>query len=65
MTATLARLEKLYSKEPFDPCRFRPELVIEPASSEIVFVEEEWVGEILVLGEKVRLSINTVCPRCG
>ena len=64
MTATLARLEKLYSKQPFDPCRFRPKLVIEPASSEIAFVEEEWVRTILALGEKVRPSINTVCLRC-
>lgn len=63
-TATLARLQELYPEGKFDRCRFRPNLVIEPAASEIAFVEDSWVGGVLAIGETVRLSIDTACPRC-
>jgi uncharacterized protein YcbX len=63
-TATLARLQQLYPEGCFDPCRFRPNLLIEPATEEIAFVEDAWVGGILAIGDTVRLSIDTSCPRC-
>jgi uncharacterized protein YcbX len=63
-TATLARLQKLYPDGKFERCRFRPNLVIEPTSYEISFLEDEWVGGILAIGDAVRLSIDTACPRC-
>lgn len=63
-TATLARLQELYPEGQFDRCRFRPNLVIEPALNEIAFVEDSWVGGILAIGATVRLSIDTACPRC-
>lgn len=63
-TATLARLQELYPEGQFDPRRFRPNLVIEPTSRAITFLEDDWVGGILAIGETVRLSINTACPRC-
>lgn len=63
-TATLARLKELYPEGQFNHQRFRPNLVIEPTSREITFLEDDWVGGILAIGEAVRLSIDTACPRC-
>ncbi len=63
-TATLARLEELYPEGQFNHQRFRPNLVIEPTSREITFLEDDWVGGILAIGAAVRLSIDTACPRC-
>jgi uncharacterized protein YcbX len=63
-TATLAQLQELYPEGQFERCRFRPNFVIEPTSREIAFLEDEWVGGILAIGETVRLSIDTACPRC-
>lgn len=63
-TATLARLQELYPAGKFDRCRFRPNLIIEPTSSEATFLENDWVGGILAIGDQVRLSIDTACPRC-
>lgn len=63
-TATLTRLQALYPEGQFEPCRFRPNLLIQPRSSEVAFVEDAWVGGILAIGNSVRLSIDTACPRC-
>lgn len=63
-TATLNRLKELYPEGAFDPCRFRPNLLIEPESEASEFIENDWVGQSLVIGEFVRLKIDTVCPRC-
>jgi uncharacterized protein len=63
-TATLARLQALYPEGQFAPCRFRPNLVIAPTSQESGFLEDEWIGGILAIGETVRLRIDTACPRC-
>ncbi|MEA5464795.1 MOSC domain-containing protein [Leptothoe sp. PORK10 BA2] len=63
-TATLARLQELYPEGQFDPRRFRPNLVIEPSADEIDFLEDDWVRGTLAIGNAVRLSIDTVCPRC-
>lgn len=63
-TATLARLKELYPDGAFEPCRFRPNLLIEPISQKAQFVEDAWVGDVLAIGETVRLQIDTACPRC-
>ena len=63
-TATLARLQELYPEGQFDLRRFRPNLLIKPVSDEAAFVEDGWVGNVLAIGEHVRLSIDTACPRC-
>jgi len=63
-TATLTRLQELYPEGQFKHQRFRPNLVIKPTSSEIKFLEDDWVGGILAIGEVVRLRIDTACPRC-
>lgn len=38
--------------------------MIKPATHEITFLENDWVGGILEIGESVRLSVDTACPRC-
>lgn len=63
-TATLDRLQELTSTSRFETRRFRPNLVIKPTSSEKGFVENDWIGHTLALGDEVRLSITGPCPRC-
>ncbi len=66
-TATLARLQALYPEGAFNPCRFRPNILIDPLLPEGTsdgFIEEAWVGSVLGIGEVVRLQIDTICPRC-
>ena len=63
-TATLDRLRELYPEGRFEVRRFRPNIVVEPASDERTFIENSWIGRTLTLGDEVRLSINGPCPRC-
>lgn len=63
-TATLAKLQALYPEGQFEPCRFRPNILIKPVVAEAAFVEDAWVGSVLAIGDEVRLSIDTACPRC-
>ena len=63
-TATLATLQSLYPEGQFDLRRFRPNLLIKPVSDDASFVEDAWVGSVLAIGNDVRLSIDTACPRC-
>jgi uncharacterized protein len=63
-TATLARLHKLYPQGRFEIARFRPNIVVTPASDEEGFVENAWIGRTLAIGDSVRLSITQPCGRC-
>ena len=63
-TATLNRLQELYPEGAFTPCRFRPNLLIEPPSAQAEFTEIGWVGHRLKIGESVKLQVDTACPRC-
>lgn len=63
-TATLDRLRELYPKGRFEARRFRPNIVVEPASDEKSFVENAWIGHTLAIGHEVRLRITGHCPRC-
>src|SRR5260370_667466 len=63
-TATLDRLHQLYPQGRFEVPRFRPNIVVTPASGEKEFVENAWVGHTLVIGDAVRLSITGPCLRC-
>mgnify|MGYP001046664792 CR=1 FL=1 len=62
--ATLERLKVLYPAGEFDPCRFRPNLLIDTQAQQASFVENDWIGQILSIGESVVLKIDTACPRC-
>ncbi len=63
-TATIDRLRELYPQGRFEVRRFRPNIVVEPPSGAQGFVENDWVGRTLTIGEKVRLSVTGPCPRC-
>jgi len=63
-TATLERLRELYPQGRFEVRRFRPNIVVEPASGEKSFIENSWIGHTLAIGEEVRLSVTGPCPRC-
>ena len=63
-TATLSRLQELYPDGEFAPCRFRPNLLIDPKSAQSDFVENDWVGHTLAVGNSVKLKVDTACPRC-
>lgn len=61
-TATLARLRELRPGSRFDVARFRPNLVIDTDARG--FVESGWLGQVLAIGEQVRLCVTFPCPRC-
>ena len=61
-TATLDRLGELEPELDFDLRRFRMNVIVDtPASG---FVENDWVGRSLAIGEDVRLRITLHDPRC-
>ena len=61
-TATLDRLRELYPAGRFEARRFRPNIVI--STAEPGFVENDWLGRTVTVGETVRLRITRSCPRC-
>src|SRR6266404_3305024 len=63
-TATLDRLRGLYPLGRFEVRRFRPNMVVETASGDRDFAENAWIGQVLAIGDAVRLSITGPCPRC-
>lgn len=63
-TATLARLQELYPTGTFSSRRFRPNLLIETDSDSTGFVENDWLGYHLTIGDNVTLKVDTACPRC-
>lgn len=62
-TATLDRLRTLAPECAFDPRRFRPNLVIETVPALTGFVETEWVGKRLLIGD-TPIAVTAPCSRC-
>ena len=63
-TATLDRLRDAYPQGRFETRRFRPNIVVQTKTGEKDFVENAWIGKVLAIGDTVRLSITSPCPRC-
>lgn len=63
-SATLQRLRELSPSGRFEPCRFRPNIVIESAPNQTGFAENAWVGQTLAIADGLRLQVATPCPRC-
>ena len=63
-TATIDRLRELYPQGRFEVRRFRPNIVVQPASAEKDFLENAWVAHTLVIGDEVRLNVTGPCQRC-
>jgi uncharacterized protein YcbX len=61
-TATLGRLNELQPAIRFDARRFRMNVII--ATTATGFVENEWVGQALAIGETAQINIALPDPRC-
>lgn len=63
-TTTLNQFQAIAPNSRFETRRFRPNFVVQPANGATGFVENDWVGKTLAIGDTVRLSITGPCPRC-
>jgi uncharacterized protein YcbX len=63
-TATLDRLRALYPEGRFEVRRFRPNIVVSTGPDRHGFVENEWIGRTVAIGDEVCLRISEPCPRC-
>jgi hypothetical protein len=61
-TSTLHRLEELYPEGRFDVRRFRMNLIVD--ANREGFVENDWIGHKLAVGDGVTLSVISADPRC-
>jgi uncharacterized protein len=61
-TSTLARLQALQPESRFDERRFRMNVVVDTPQQG--FVENEWIGHSLQIGDTVRIAISLSDPRC-
>jgi uncharacterized protein len=64
-TATIERLRALYPEGRFEVRRFRPNIVVTTRPDRQGFVENDWIGHTLAIGDEVRLRITGPCPRCA
>jgi uncharacterized protein len=61
-TSTLEQLGELEPHSRFDTRRFRMNVIVDtPARG---FVENEWIGHTLAIGDDVQLSVDLPDPRC-
>ena len=63
-TATIECLRALYPEGRFEVRRFRPNIVVATAPDRQGFVENDWIGHTVAIGDEVRLRITGPCPRC-
>ena len=61
-TSTLDQLGELEPQSRFDARRFRMNVIVD--TSDRGFVENEWIGHTLAIGDKVRLGVALPDPRC-
>ena len=61
-TSTLNQLSQAQPDSNFDQRRFRMNIVIN--TSEQGFIENNWIGEGLLLGDQVRVVVTMADPRC-
>ncbi len=62
-SSTMGRLRTLAPDATIEPRRFRPNLVID-TGDEAEFLEDQWVGRTLRIGEHVEVQITLRTPRC-
>jgi hypothetical protein len=63
-TATMDHLRGLYPQGRFEARRFRPNVVVSTGPEDRGFVENDWIGHTVQIGDSVRLAISEPCPRC-
>lgn len=62
--SSIEKLKQLYPEGNFDLNRFRANIVIDLDSKEIGFIENDWVGKTIHIGDEVVLKITRATPRC-
>ena len=62
-TATLAKLSELSPKTTFDPRRFRPNMIVDTGDAS-GFVENDWSGKVMAIGDEVRIKVMGPTIRC-
>lgn len=63
-TATLQHLKRLDPAPDWDPRRFRPNLVIDTGAKATGFIEQDWIGKRLIVGQ-ASLDCTGTTVRCG
>ncbi|RKE13001.1 MOSC domain-containing protein [Catellatospora citrea] len=62
-TATLRRITALHPGHTADPCRYRPNIVVDTTADG--FPEDDWVGRELRIGDDLVLRVIVTTPRCA
>lgn len=62
-TNSLAAMQKHYPLGRFEVRRFRPNIVLD-CHHQTGFVENDWVGKTIQIGDRLRLQVTAPCPRC-
>ncbi|MDJ0926521.1 MAG: MOSC domain-containing protein [Gammaproteobacteria bacterium] len=63
-TATLNQLRDAKPDAHFGISRFRPNIVVATPDDTTGFVENDWVGRSITIGDDVQLQVITASPRC-
>ena len=63
-TATIDQLRALYPQGRIETRRFRPNIIVATGPEDRGFVENDWIGHTVAIGDSVRLGITEPCPRC-
>jgi MOSC domain-containing protein len=63
-SATIDRLRTHYPEGRFEVRRFRPNIVVSTEPDGQGFVENDWVGRTIGVGDEVSLRVTGPCPRC-
>jgi uncharacterized protein len=62
-TSSIEAMQKHYPEGRFEVRRFRPNIMVDTAGMD-GFIENDWVGKTVKLGDTLRLQITDPCPRC-
>ncbi|HEY6685857.1 MAG TPA: MOSC domain-containing protein [Propionibacteriaceae bacterium] len=61
-TSTIDRLRELYPQGRFEARRFRLNIVVSIGSEDSGFVENDWIGRTVLIGDAVRLATPNHAP---
>jgi len=63
-TGTLKHLSKLTAGSNFDARRFRPTILVETGARDDAFLEDEWIGGTLEVGDGLKIVAMQPALRC-
>lgn len=63
-TTTMSTLQRACPEGRFEVRRFRPNLVLQLDDPTAAFPENDWIEQVVAIGEQVRLRVTGPCPRC-